>query len=47
MPQIVDLFGADPAPTDAAFRHILESSRPEPRQARELVEWPAKNQAIP
>jgi len=37
MPQTVDLFGDGPTPTDSAFRHILESSRPEPRKAGELV----------
>jgi len=38
MPQIIDLFGEGPTPTDAAYTHIIASSRPEPRQARELVE---------
>jgi len=53
MPQIIDLFGEGPPPTDAAFRHIIESSRPEPRQARELMEslWrktaPYLEQGIP
>jgi hypothetical protein len=38
MPQSISLFGEGPPPTDDAFRHIIESSRPEPRRARELIE---------
>ncbi len=38
MSKIVDLFGVGPTPTDAAFRHIIESSRPEPQEARVLIE---------
>ena len=37
MPEPIDLFGAGIPATDAAYRHIIESSRPEPRQARDLV----------
>jgi len=53
LPQITDFFGEGSPPTDAAFRHIIESSRTEPRQARELVEslWrktaPYLEQGIP
>jgi hypothetical protein len=53
MSKIVDLFGNGPTPTDAAFRHIIESSRPEPQEARALIEslWrkttPYLEQSIP
>jgi hypothetical protein len=30
--------GEGPPPTDAAFRHIVESTRPEPREAMALIE---------
>jgi hypothetical protein len=38
MPQIAEIFGDGPPPKDAAFLHIIESSRPEPQRARELIE---------
>jgi type I restriction enzyme S subunit len=38
MSQIIDLFGRGPTPTDAAFLHIIESPRPEPKKARALIE---------
>ena len=37
MPETLDLFGEGPTPTDAAYRHIIESPRPEPREARDLI----------
>jgi hypothetical protein len=46
-------FRNGPTPTDAAFRHIIESSRPEPQEARALIEslWqktaPYLEQSIP
>ena len=38
MPQIAEIFRDGPPPTDAAFLHIIESPRPEPKQTRELIE---------
>ena len=38
MSKTVDLFGNGPTATDAAFRHISESSRAEPQEARALIE---------
>jgi type I restriction enzyme S subunit len=36
--QIIEVFGAGPTPTDAGFLHIIESPRPETKQARALLE---------
>lgn len=38
MSKIIDLLGNGPTPTDAACRHIIESSRREPQEARALIE---------